>query len=97
MVLFENAHVFNCRSEYVSAFKVPLKRNVVLVAGVGAALGLHLLSMQIPFMQTLLRVGPVSITEFAPLLVLAASVLLVMEVFKAIQSRNLGRPGDSMR
>lgn len=84
MVLFQNFHVFNCRSESVSAFKIPLRRNVILVAGVAAALGLHLLSMQVPFMQNLLRIGPVSLAEFFYLLLLASSVLIVMEIFKLL-------------
>ncbi len=33
MVFMQNFHVFNCRSESVSAFKVPLRRNIVLVFG----------------------------------------------------------------
>ena len=82
MVLFQNFHVFNCRSEYVSAFRVPLQRNVILVAGVVGALGLHLLSMHLPFMQTLLRIGPVTPIEFFYLALLAATVLMAMELFK---------------
>jgi magnesium-transporting ATPase (P-type) len=84
MVLFQNFHVFNCRSEYVSVFKVPLRRNILLVVGVVAALGLHLLSMQIPFMQSLLRVEPVSPAEFFYLFLLASTILVVMEIFKLL-------------
>lgn len=84
MVLFQNFHVFNCRSEYVSAFKVPLRRNVLLVVGVVAALGLHLFSMQTSFMQSLLRVEPVSSAEFFYLFLLASTVLVVMEIFKLL-------------
>lgn len=84
MVLFQNFHVFNCRSEYVSVFKVPLRRNILLVVGVVAALGLHLLSMQTPFMQGLLRVESVSPAEFFYLFLLASTVLVVMEIFKLL-------------
>ncbi|HMP41361.1 MAG TPA: HAD-IC family P-type ATPase, partial [Roseiflexaceae bacterium] len=91
MVLFENVHVFNCRSEYVSALRVPLGRNKVLIGGVFAALGLHLLSMQLPFMQSLLRVAPVSFAEFGILFALALSVLLVMEIFKLLNAQRTER------
>lgn len=94
MVLFENVHVFNCRSEYVSAFRVPLSRNKVLVAGVIGALGLHLLSTYLPFMQSILRVAPVSLAEFGYLLLLALTVLLVMELFKAVKGRSKERQGS---
>ncbi|MBN1776061.1 MAG: HAD-IC family P-type ATPase, partial [Clostridiales bacterium] len=47
MVLLQNLHVFNCRSENVSAFRVPIRKNVVLVFGVLAAQGIHLLAMNL--------------------------------------------------
>ena len=93
MVLLQNVHVFNCRSEYVSAFKVPMRRNVVLVFGVLAAQGLHILAMQVPFLQNLLRVEPISLHQWATLLLLALPILLVMEVFKGVRSRS-GLPGQ---
>lgn len=87
MMLFENVHVFNCRSEYTSAFRVPLRNNRILVIGVAVAFGAHILSMQIPLMQSLLRVAPVKLNEFGLMLVLALSVLIVMEVFKRVRRR----------
>jgi P-type Ca2+ transporter type 2C len=82
MVLFENFHVFNCRSEYSSAFRVPLRNNPILLVGVAAALGLHLLSMHIPLAQSVLGVAPVSLAEFGTFVLLAMPVLIVMELFK---------------
>jgi potassium/sodium efflux P-type ATPase len=83
IVLFQNFHVFNCRSERVSAFRIPLRNNWPLVAGVAAAFGIHMLSMHIPLMQSILGVAPVSLNEFFTLLVIASSILIVMEIFKA--------------
>lgn len=82
MVFMQNFHVFNCRSESVSAFKVPLRRNIVLVFGVLAAQGIHILSMHIPLMQSILRIEPISFNEWLSILVLAIPVIVVMEVFK---------------
>lgn len=82
VVLFQNFHVFNCRSERTSAFRVPLRNNQPLMIGVAAALALHLLAMQLPFMQTLLRTAPVSPLEFITLAFIASTVLVVMELFK---------------
>lgn len=84
MVFMQNFHVFNCRSERVSAFKVPLKSNVVLIFGVLAAQGIHILSMQIPFMQKILRIEPVTYGEWGMILLLAIPVILVMELFKLL-------------
>lgn len=88
MVLFENVHVFNCRSEYTSAFRVPLRNNRVLAVGVVVAFGIHMLSMHLPFMQGLLRAAPVTWSEFGLMLMLALSVLVPMETFKWVRGRN---------
>jgi calcium-translocating P-type ATPase len=82
MVFMQNFHAFNCRSERVSAFKIPLKRNIVLVFGIMAAQGIHILSMQIPFMQNILRIEPITFNQWAYILVLAIPIILVMEMFK---------------
>ncbi len=87
MVFMQNFHAFNCRSERISAFKVPLKRNIILVFGVLAAQGIHILSMQIPFMQNILRVEPITFNEWLYILVLAIPILLAMEMFKYFRKR----------
>jgi len=92
MVFMQNFHVFNCRSETTSVFRVPIKRNVVLVFGVIAAQGIHIASMQIPFMQSILRVEPVTPTEWVYILALALPIILVMELFKWFYRRTFLHP-----
>ena len=87
MVFMQNFHAFNSRSETVSAFKVPLRRNVILVFGVLLAQGIHILSMQIPFMQDILRIEPVTLNEWAYVLLLAIPMILIMEIYKFVSSR----------
>jgi P-type Ca2+ transporter type 2C len=87
MVLLENVHVFNCRSEYDSAFRVPLSRNWLLVGGVLAAQGIHIASMYIPFMRGVLGVSPVSFLQWLYMFLLALILLAVMEVFKLVKRR----------
>jgi len=82
MVLLQNLHVFNCRSESVSAFKVPIRRNVILVFGVITAQGIHILSMQTPFMQNILGIEPIKFNQWLIALSLSSIVLLAMEIFK---------------
>lgn len=92
MVLFENVQVFNCRSEYVSAFKIPFKNNIFLISGVFITQGIHIISMQIPIMQDVLKIGPVEPFTWAVLLVISSSMLLIMEIFKKLRfSENLKR------
>ncbi len=85
MVLLQNVHVFNCRSEDESAFRAPLRRNRVLVAGVLAAHGLHILALNLPFMQDVLRTEPISLARWGALLLLALPLLAVMEIFKRLR------------
>jgi magnesium-transporting ATPase (P-type) len=86
-VLMQNVHVFNCRSEHESVFRVPLSRNWVLVGGVAAALGIHVLSTYLPLMQRVLRVQPLQFQQWAYPLVLATSVLAVLELYKWQKAR----------
>ncbi|HNT08485.1 HAD-IC family P-type ATPase, partial [Methanoculleus sp.] len=87
LVLFENFHVFNCRSEHLSAFRIPISNNYFLIAGVIAAQGIHILALYTPVLRDVLQVQPVSLVEWLSLLVLASSVVVVMEVFKAVRKR----------
>ena len=87
LVLFENFHVFNCRSEHLSAFRIPISNNYLLIAGVIAAQGIHILALYTPVLRDVLQVQPVSLVEWLSLLVLASSVVVVMEVFKAVRKR----------
>lgn len=84
MVLLENCHVFNCRSESISAFRIPLSRNYLLIIGVIAAQGIHILSMYIPFMQEVLGVSPVTFEEWLIFLGIALILIGVMEVYKFV-------------
>jgi len=93
MVLLENFHVFNCRSEHLSAFKVPLKNNFLLVFGVVIAQGIHILAMHVPLMQKILRVNPVGIKEWGCLFLIASTLLVVMEFFK-VKNLKFGKQNE---
>lgn len=85
MVFLENVHVFNCRSERRSAFKIPLRNNWILMFGVFAAQGIHILSMYVPVTQHTLKVAPVSLEEWGALLLLVSIILIAMEIFKMVK------------
>jgi magnesium-transporting ATPase (P-type) len=87
MVFMQNFHTFNCRSERTSIFKIPLSRNYILVFGVLAAQGIHVLSMQLPFMQNILQIEPITVNEWLYVLGLALPIILVMEIFKRIKGK----------
>lgn len=92
MVLLENVHVLNCRSETESAFRVPLSRNRLLVFGILGSQGLHLLAMHIPLMQEVLRIQPVSLNEWGMMFVASLIMLGVMEVYKVFRRRAAPAP-----
>ena len=82
MVLFENVHVFNCRSETLSALQHNPLRNKLLLLGVLLAQGVHIGSMYVPWLRDVLGVSPVSFALWQELLMLALTVIVVMELYK---------------
>lgn len=89
MVLFENVHVFNCRSEERSVFRHNPLRNPVLLIGTTVAQLVHIGAMYTPWISDVLHIQPVSPQHWLELLGLALIVLVVMELHKAIRSRFL--------
>ncbi|HBT40535.1 MAG TPA: ATPase [Rhodospirillaceae bacterium] len=94
LVLFENAHVFNCRSETRSIFRVPLSANWLLVGAVVISQGAHILAMHLPGFNSVLRVEAVDLETWLLVAVIAASVTLMMELFKVVQRMVYPAPGD---
>jgi len=82
MVLFENVHVGNNRSETKSALALSPLRSPYLLAGVVGALSIHILAMNLPVLQQILRTEPVSWQSWAMLLALALTIFVVMEIHK---------------
>ena len=84
MVLFENIHVFNSRSETRSVFRHNPLRNPVLLIGTAAAQLIHIGAMYTPWISDVLRIQPVSLHSWLELLGLALTVLVVMELQKLV-------------
>lgn len=84
MVLFENIHVFNCRSEHRSVFRQNLFSNPILLVGTMLAQMVHIGAMYLPWLSDVLGIQPVSPFHWLQLLVLALAVLLAMEIHKAV-------------
>ena len=92
MVLFENIHVFNSRSEQRSVFQHNPLGNPLLLFGTVTAQLVHIGAMYTPWLGDVLGVQPVSPQHWLQLLGLALSVLLAMELHKAIRRRLENRP-----
>jgi magnesium-transporting ATPase (P-type) len=85
MVLFENVHVFNCRSELHSVFLHSPLRNPVLLIGTTVAQLVHITAMYTPWISDVLHIQPVSPQHWLELLGLALTVLVVMESHKILR------------
>jgi magnesium-transporting ATPase (P-type) len=82
MVLFENVHLFNCRSETRSAFTMSPLRSPVLMIGMVAAFSIHVTMTYLPFGNLLLSTQPVDTELWLWLLLLSVPILVVMELHK---------------
>jgi magnesium-transporting ATPase (P-type) len=82
MVLFENFHIGNCRSETKSAFKLSPLRSPILLTGAVAAFSIHVAVMHIPFMQGVLGTSPVDLTTWIAVAALAVLIVPALELHK---------------
>jgi magnesium-transporting ATPase (P-type) len=82
MVLLENVHLGNCRSETRSAFSSPPWRSPFLLVGTLVAVAVHLIAMHLPFTQRVLGVSPLPVDEWLFLAGIAATILPAVELHK---------------
>ena len=82
LVLFENIHIGNCRSETRSALILSPLRSPFLLAGAICALLVHVVGMHVPVLQSVLRTQPVSLSTWATMFALALTVFLAVEIHK---------------
>jgi magnesium-transporting ATPase (P-type) len=87
MVLFENVHVINSRSETTSIFSMRFFGNPFLVFAVLGSQALHIGAMYTPGLRDVLGIQPVSVQHWIELLGLTLSILVVMELHKWLRSR----------
>jgi magnesium-transporting ATPase (P-type) len=84
MVLFENVHLFNCRSELRSAFsKSPLK-SPVLMMGMLLAFSIHVAMLYLPIGNDFLGTQVVSAQHWIFIFALSLPILAVMELHKIV-------------
>jgi magnesium-transporting ATPase (P-type) len=82
MVLFENVHLGNCRSETRSAFASPPWKSPLLLGGTLAALAVHALAMHLPATRAVLEIGPLPGRDWLALAALAVTILPAIELHK---------------
>jgi magnesium-transporting ATPase (P-type) len=86
MVMFENLHAFNSRSETRSVFAMNPLRNKLLLFSVIAAQVLHIGAIYTPGLNEVLGLQPISLAQWGTMLALAFSLILVNELYKLIKT-----------
>ena len=89
MVFIQNIHVFNCRSEKQSAFKVPIRKNKLILFGVIISVLLQVIVMEVPLLSSFLKTTSIPINILVYLFLLALIVLLVLEIYKKLKYKNI--------
>lgn len=82
MVLFENVHVLNCRSERKSIFRMNHFHNPLLLYGTLTAQAIHIFAMYLPGISDVLKIQPVTFMQWFECLGVAALLLLFSELYK---------------
>lgn len=85
MVFIQNIHVLNCRSETQSAFKVSFRSNPLVIFIIIISIVLQILVMEIPILGQFLQTRSIPLIDLFYLLIIAFSILLVMEVYKYLK------------
>lgn len=88
MILFENMHVLNCRSEYRSIFSISLFKNKMLIFGILGAQLIHLSAMYIPWLSEILGIQPIPFSQWLILLLISSSIIISSEIFKLTKKFN---------
>lgn len=98
MVLFENAHALNARSETRSVFQIPIRANRFLILAILGAQAVHVSALYLPGLSDVLGTRPVGALDWVLVAALAASLVVVMEVYKRLRApRPDGRADDDGR
>jgi Ca2+-transporting ATPase len=91
MVLFENFHIGNCRSETTSVLRQSPLRSPMLVGAALLALLVHTTMMYLPFGKDLLGAHPIAVEHWLVLVGVAALIVPAMEAHKLLWRRRQAR------
>ncbi len=86
MVLFENVHVLNSRSETCSIFRQNFFGNKFLLFGMLAAQSIHVGAMYLPVISDTLQIQPVTLQLWSTLLGIALTLIVLDEAHKLLKS-----------
>ncbi len=90
MVLIQNFHVLNCRSEIRSIFSLSFKKNNTVIISIILAQLVHIAASYTPGLSDILQLEPITLKEWLILIPLASLILFAMEIYKYILRKKAG-------
>lgn len=85
MIIIQNIHAFNCRSEKKSAFSVPLSSNLIFLFGIIGSLILGIAVLEMNTLNVFLKTTSIPIPHLCGLLGLGSIIFIIMECYKKIK------------
>ena len=89
MIIIQNIHAFNCKSENKSLFKIPIADNKVFLFGVLGSLILGVAVIEIDFLSKILKTTNIPYTELVGLIIFGMIILVIMEIYKKIKYKKI--------
>ena len=93
MVFFQFFQAWNSRSELQSVFRLNPFGNPFLFFGILASIAAHLAAIYLPAMQWLFRMEPILAGEWLRIILIAFSVIILVEIDKLVRRLMASGPG----
>ena len=87
MIIIQNFHAFNCRSEDKSIGDISLFSNKIFVVGIIGSIILGISVIQIKFFNIILKTTGMPLNNLCLIFALGLIILLVMEIYKKIKKK----------
>jgi Ca2+-transporting ATPase len=97
LAVFQWCNAWNCRSEKQSIFALNPFSNKYLIAATFTIMLLQLFALYNPIMQRLLHTTPLTLFEWAIIIPIATSIILVEEIRKFFYRRQLAATNNGVR
>ena len=88
MIIIQNIHAFNCRSEKKSIFKMSFTSNPIFLIGVLGSLILGVAVIEIDLLNVFLKTSHIPYNDLLILLGIGFIIMVVMEVYKKFKYNN---------
>ncbi len=85
MIVIQNVHAFNCRSEKESTFQISLRSNPIFAIGIISSIILGLAVIEIPLLSTFLKTNHIPYIDLLKLVGIGLIILVIMECYKKIE------------